>query len=1044
MSDHETDALKPSILIVDDTRFNLRLLTKILSEAGYTVRPVPDGPLALSSVTAQPPDLILLDIVMPRMSGYEVCEQLKADERTRDIPVIFISALDELTDKVKGFSLGGVDYITKPFQTDEVLARVRTHLTLRNLQKQLEEKNRRLEQEIIERKRIEDSLRESQTTFQAFSDYSPSSIFVKDRQEKIIFANRQFESVVHAEKGTLIGKTIHEIFPDEVAEKIRVGDQDILNTGMPVKSEIVFPRGDELCTYFLVKFPLRNAQKEIYAVAGIITDINERKQMEEALREKEKKYRLLAENASDLIWARDSELRFTYISPSLERLLGYKPDDLDDMELEDLLARFSIENIMNITDESHVTEESEFSMSESLRFDQELRHKDGHTIWADTVLTCLYDEENELTGFLGVVRNISDRKKAEEKLRKYAEELEIAKQEAEDANRSKSEFLANMSHEIRTPMNAIIGMSDLVINSELDARQREYLNILRSSARYLLGLLNDILDFSKIEAGKLNIEDKPFRLKDFLQDIEDNFKSHVMQKDIAFVVEQAPDAPLGLIGDPLRLRQVLINLIGNAFKFTEKGEICLRVRNQPPPDSADAKNTVLHFAISDTGIGIPPDKTERLFDAFTQADSSTSRKYGGTGLGLAISQQLVLMMGGDGIAVESELGSGSTFSFTACFGLKDVKDIPEKFSVEENTPSMRNVFQDVRLLLAEDNKANQIVAWEVLSQAGFTVEIVENGLQAVEAVRNSDYAAVLMDVQMPKMDGLEATREIRNWEYPDCGLKKSKVPIIAMTASAMMGDRERCLKAGMDDYVSKPIDKTELFRILEKWLSAPVRRSESDVRSFEVQVSNPDIPDIPDIPCIDISNALERTGIAWDTFRRLLRDISEDQKMIFDELSRAVRDLNHKEIRRLAHSMAGVAGNISAYELRRVARRLEDAADEEDETRLSDLLESVKREFRLTAESIASLDQSDERQNERQKKAAPADMNELRDMLESLKGCLDNLDPFGSSEIIEKIQERTLPGDMEENIKKVSMLIKDFGFDEADEILSEIVRKVRQ
>jgi len=286
MIDHETDVLKPSILIVDDTRFNLRLLTKILSEAGYTVRPVPDGPLALSSATAQPPDLILLDIVMPRMSGYEVCEQLKADERTSDIPVIFISALDELPDKVKGFSLGGVDYITKPFQADEVLARVRTHLTLRNLQKQLEEKNRRLEQEIIERKRVEDSLRESQATFRAFSDYSPSSIFVKDLHGEIIFANRQFESVVHAEKGTLIGKTIHEIFPDEVAGKIRVGDQHILNTGMPVKSEIVFPRGDELCTYFLVKFPLRNAQKETYAVAGIITDINERKQMEEALREK--------------------------------------------------------------------------------------------------------------------------------------------------------------------------------------------------------------------------------------------------------------------------------------------------------------------------------------------------------------------------------------------------------------------------------------------------------------------------------------------------------------------------------------------------------------------------------------------------------------------------------------------------------------------------------------------------------------------------------------------------------------------------------------
>ncbi len=1079
---NQTDILTTSILIVDDTLDNLRFLARMLAKEGYVVRPVPDGSLALSSARVEPPDLILLDILMPGISGYEVCEQLKADPRTRDVPVIFISALDELTDKVKGFSVGGVDYVTKPFQTEEVLARVRTHLSLRCLQKEVEEKNAKLQQEILERKQVEDDLRESRGLLQAFMDNSPAPIFAKDHQGRLILNNRQHESFFQAEPGSLIGKTTYDLYPEEVAGTLWASEQHVLTSGEVVKTEEVVVKDDEPRTYFSVKFPLYDPQGEICGIGCIATDIHERKQMEEALRESEKRYRLLAENASDVIWARDAEMRFSYVSPSLERLLGYKPEELNDVEMEELLAKFSLEDIMNISDEAHMAETDEYPVCESLRFDQELRHKNGTSIWVDTVLTCLYDQNNDLAGFLGVIRNISDRKRAEEKLRNYAEELEIAKQQAEAASLAKSEFLANMSHEIRTPMNAIIGMIDLVLNTELTHKQREYLNILSSSARSLLVLLNDILDFSKIEAGKLDIESKAFRLNDFLKEMEETFSAQVFQGDVQLLTDVAPDVPLGLVGDPFRLRQVLINLIGNAFKFTDKGTICLAIRargegqevsgegqegsgerqggsgerqggsgerqaarKEPPTAHRRLPLAALHFSVSDTGIGIPHDKRATLFESFTQADGSTSRKYGGTGLGLAISHQLVMMMGGDGIAVESELGKGSTFSFTSCFGLKDIESIPEKATRADESLLMEDHFKEIPILLAEDNQANQIVACEILAQAGFRTDIAETGRQAFEAVMSNEYAAVLMDVQMPEMDGLEATKAIRDWEKArDSKLEAENssqlatcslhLPIIAMTAIAMKGDREKCLEAGMDDYVSKPIDKGLLFRALQKWVNLET----GDWRLETGKREDAELSGVPSLPGIDVEDALGRTGIRWEVLRGLLRDVSEDQKMTLDKLRDAIKEMNRREVRRLAHSMTGAGGNISAWNLQKAARAIEHVAEETDENALLNLLETLENEFTRVAASIASVEQVDENQK---MSAAPGDMNAIRHLLQRLKSGLDNLDPFGSEEIIREILSSPLPANMDEDIRKMDILIKDFGFDEANEILSKVRRE---
>ncbi len=745
----------------------------------------------------------------------------------------------------------------RPSDTWDLHAELRLKTArIEELEKALARTEARLANGVQEHKRALDALMESESKFRNLTEDSLVGVYII-QNGRFRYINPEFKRIFGYDPSEVIDRMTPEdlVSPEDRTRVSQNLQKRISGEARSMHYEFKGVRRDGAIIDIEV-FGSRTHYHSEPAVIGSLLDITARKQAEKDLRLTQ----YAVDHSATAILRVAPDARIAYANHAACRQLGYSFRELLDMSIPDIDPHW--------THEFWAHQGLEMLRHNRVNhFETEHIRKDGSRYPADVISYVAEFEDQE--HYYAFMTDISERKRAEAELRKHREHLKalvqertldltVAKEQAEVANQAKSEFLANMSHEIRTPLNGVIGMIRLLLDTDLAPEQEDFARTAASSADTLLSIINDILDFSKIEAGKLDFECIDFDLHRLIEDLFKMMHPQVKEKGLALTYFVDPLAPPLLWGDPGRLRQVLLNLTANALKFTSRGEVNIRVTMNDQPHG----RVELHFAVTDTGIGIPEALSHRLFQSFTQVDSSTTRRFGGTGLGLAISKKLVEMMGGR-IGVESHPDQGSTFWFTVALARQaPAQDRPalenhqqascgtaeEKFATVSAIDAA--CFRQRRILLAEDNATNQKLALHILHKLGYAADAVDNGRKVLEKLTREKYDLILMDIQMPEMDGFEATRCIRAIESntanqsvdpapgaprdpdlkgiePSAGMQAAetgnpkpgfRIPIIAMTAHTMAGDQEKCVLAGMDDYIAKPVDPEILSAKLGQWL----------------------------------------------------------------------------------------------------------------------------------------------------------------------------------------------------------------------------------
>jgi PAS domain S-box-containing protein len=952
--------------------------------------------------------------------------------------------------------------------------------------------------DVTERKQAEEELKKLSQAL----EQSPASVVITDLKGTIEYVNPKFCQVTGYTFEEAIGQNPRILKSEHTPPRVHRELWKTIKAGREWRGEFQNKKKNgELYWESAIISPLKSADGTTAYYLAVKEDVTEQKEMEKSIREKEARFRGYFEHIQVGMAVTSPTKGWIEVNGQLQKMLGYSLDELQQMTWAEITHPGDLETDAKQFERMLAGEIDNYTL------DKRFIRKDGEIVYTNLTAACVRHETGDVNYFLASFQDITGRKKMEADQRERIKELDEAqsamlnmmedldeeKSRAEEATRAKSDFLANMSHEIRTPMNAVIGMAHLALKTELTPKQQDYLSKIQSSANSLLGIINDILDFSKIEAGKLDMEAVEFDLLETMDNVANVITVKAQEREnleVLFYLD--PEVPNFLVGDSLRLNQILVNLGNNAVKFTEQGEIVLSVRVN---EKSDEKVT-LQFSVRDTGIGMTAEQQGKLFQAFSQADTSTTRKYGGTGLGLTISKRLVNLMGGE-IWIESESGQGTTFNFTSDFGLgkttvkrsfepsPDLREL--KVLVVDDNATSREILQDIlesfsfqvflaasgeealeeiemagkdnpfelvvmdwkmpgmggieasrrikdhkglmkippiilvtaygreevmhqadeigldgfllkpvnssvlfdaimqalgrevrdvhrvdrkkapdaeelstiagaRVLLVEDNEINQQVAQEILQGAGLIVTVANNGQEGLDAARQNQYDVILMDIQMPVMDGHTATRKIREWERElkaqSSKLKAthssdisasnlqpppaSNIPIIAMTAHAMAGDEQKSLQAGMNGHVTKPIDPDQLFAALQKWIK-PAEEQAVDPKSRpasgeppgidpppELDQAVPDEDELPEsLPGFDLAAGLKRLMGNKRLYKKLLVDFGTKYTTAASEIREALDTRDFEQSHSLIHNLKGLAGNLEARDLQAAAVELE-------------------------------------------------------------------------------------------------------------------------